>query len=214
MESRPTLERVDVRNVIAARPDPNEPEGGESAEHPVDRLSRRSAEVRKLTLREGPAQDHVVAARRSVFAGEPGEPPRDPYRGGIQHRLVQGSGGPLEPFREQIIRGGVIPTSASRGFACHHGRTVLLERLHFETWIATDVKNWTEASTSELCRNWLIQEMIASPNNKKKRKTAWFEQANNKYHLSRREFDCAWFDACHKTQSKWGQPGAPYKSSH
>src|SRR4051794_26472269 len=120
----------------------------------------------------------------------------------------------FEPFREQIIRGGVIPTSASTGFACHHGRTVLLETPHFETWIATDVKNWTEASISELCRDWLIQEMIASPNNKKKRKTAWFEQANNKYHLSRREFDSGWSDACHKTQSSWGQPGAPCKSSH
>jgi hypothetical protein len=119
----------------------------------------------------------------------------------------------FEPFREQIIRGGVIPSYASRGFECHGGRTVLVETLHFETWLATDVKNWTEASTDELCRNWLVQEMLASPNNKNKSKAAWFEQARSKYRLSRREFDHAWSYARNKTGFNWGRPGAPNKSS-
>jgi hypothetical protein len=83
----------------------------------------------------------------------------------------------FEPFCEQIIRGGVIPRYASRGFECHGGRTVLAETLHFETWLATDVKKWTEASTDELCRKWLVQEMLASPNDKKKGKDAWFERS-------------------------------------
>jgi hypothetical protein len=119
----------------------------------------------------------------------------------------------FEPFREQIIRGGVIPPYASRGFECHGGRTVLLETFHFEKWLATDVKNWTEASIEKLCRKWLIQEMLASPNNKKKSKDAWFEQAKKKYHLSRREFDRAWSHARNETKSNWGRPGAPNKSS-
>jgi hypothetical protein len=93
------------------------------------------------------------------------------------------------------------------------GRTVLLETLHFEKWIAGDVKNWTEASIDELCRNWLVQEMLASPNNKQKSKNAWFEQAKKKYRLSRREFDRAWSHALNKTRSNWGRPGAPNKSS-
>ncbi|MGE9007786.1 hypothetical protein ACO2JO_04330 [Leptospira interrogans] len=33
----------------------------------------------------------------------------------------------FEPFREQIIRGGIIPPYASKGFECHAGRTVVLE---------------------------------------------------------------------------------------
>lgn len=122
----------------------------------------------------------------------------------------------FEPFREQIVRGGVIPPYASRGFERHGGRTVLLEARHFETWIVTDVKNWTEASTDELCRKWLIQEMLGSPNNKKKSKNAWFEQAKKKYRLSRREFDRAWSHARNQTQSNWGRPGAPnnHRASH
>jgi hypothetical protein len=119
----------------------------------------------------------------------------------------------FEPFREEIIRGGVIPPYASSGFECHGGRTVLLETLHFETWLATDIKNWTEASTDELCRKWLILEMLASPNNKQKSKTARFEQGKQKYRLSRREFDLAWSHALNKTGSNWGRPGAPNKSS-
>jgi hypothetical protein len=119
----------------------------------------------------------------------------------------------FEPFREQIIRGGVIPSYASKGFECHGGRRVLLEVHHFEKWLATAIKNWTEASADELCRNWLVLEMLASPNNKKKSKDAWFEQAKKKYRLSRREFDRAWSHALNKTQSDWGRPGAPNKSS-
>lgn len=119
----------------------------------------------------------------------------------------------FESFREQIIRGRVIPPYASRGFQYHGGRTVLLETLDFEKWLATDVKSWTEASIEELCRKWLIQEMLASPANKTKSKNAWFEQAKKKYHLSRREFDRAWSHARNKTPSNWGRPGAPNKSS-
>jgi hypothetical protein len=119
----------------------------------------------------------------------------------------------FEPFREQIIRGGVIPVYASRGFACHGGRTVLLETRHFETWLATDVKNWIEVSIDELCRNWLSREMLASPNDKKKSKNGWFEQAKKKYRVSRREFDRDWSDARNQTQSNWARPGAPNKSS-
>jgi hypothetical protein len=119
----------------------------------------------------------------------------------------------FESFWEQIIRGGVIPPYASRGFACHAGRTVVLEALHFEKWLATDATNWNEGPVEEICCKWLIQEMLANPNDKQKSKGEWFEQAKKKYRLSRREFDRAWSHARNKTQSDWGRPGAPNKSS-
>jgi hypothetical protein len=118
----------------------------------------------------------------------------------------------FETFREQIIRGGVVPRYASRGFECHGGRTVLVEIAYFEAWMKTDAKNWTEASSYELCREWLILEMSASPGNKNKSKDAWFDEANKKYRLPRREFDRAWSDAVKTTGSNWGHPGAPNKS--
>lgn len=119
----------------------------------------------------------------------------------------------FESFREQIIRGGVIPPYAGRGFQHHGGRTVLLQTLDFEKWLASDVKSWTEASIEELCRKWLIQEMLASPTDKQQSKNAWFEQAEKGYRLSRREFDRAWSQACNETRSNWARPGAPNKSS-
>ena len=112
-----------------------------------------------------------------------------------------------------MMRGGVIPLGASKGFDRHRGSTVLLEMSPFENWLTADVKNWTEATIDELCRDWLMQEMRASPNDKKKNKAAWFAQARTKYRLSQRQFERAWAYAVDETQSSWGRPGAPNKSS-
>jgi hypothetical protein len=119
----------------------------------------------------------------------------------------------FEPFWEQIIRGGVIPLHASRGLECHRERTVLIETTRFEEWLAIEANAWPEASGLDLARQWLIREMTASPNDKKKNKAQWFEVAKARFRLSGREFAVAWSDALAVTGANWGRPGAPHKSS-
>jgi hypothetical protein len=110
----------------------------------------------------------------------------------------------FEPFWEQIIRGGVIPLHASRGLEYHRGRTVLIETPRFEEWLAMEAKAWPEASGLDLARQWLIREMTASPNDKKKNKAQWYEAAKTRFRLSGREFAVAWSDAVAVTGSNWG----------
>ena len=119
----------------------------------------------------------------------------------------------FEPFWEQIIRGGIIPLSASRGLEAHRGRTVLIEAARFETWIALEVQNWSEGSKRTTLLEWLVAKMRSSPTDKKKTKAQWFEEARARFRVSGRAFDDAWSDAVKETGSNWGRPGAPNKSS-
>ena len=118
----------------------------------------------------------------------------------------------FEPCYEEIIRYGVVPSHPGRGFECHAGRTVLLETLVFESWLAVEVEKWA-APNERLCREWLTQQMRASPNDKQKGKGAWFEEARNKYNVSERTFQGCWSGAIKETGSNWGQAGRPKKSS-
>jgi len=115
----------------------------------------------------------------------------------------------FEPFWESIIRGGVIPLHASKGLEGHRGRTVLVEATPFEEWLRAEVKTWPDASRQDLARQWLVDEMRTSPNDKKKTKAQWCEDAKARYRVSGREFDAAWSDAVEQTGSNWGRPGAP-----
>jgi hypothetical protein len=136
---------------------------------------------------------------------------RAPESGSL-FRLTQ-NGWHLEPCWEQIVRGGVIPLCASKGFECHQARTVLIEPAEFEAWLRSEVKDWPEPSKQQLCFNWLVREMRASPNDRKKTKAQWREAAKARFRVSGREFDIAWSDAVEQTGSNWNRPGAPPKSS-
>jgi len=131
---------------------------------------------------------------------------------GILFRLTQNDWR-FEPFWEKIIRGGTIPLYPSKGLEAHRGRTVLIEAASFETWVPLEVQNWSEGSKQQLCYEWLVAEMRSSPTEKKKTKTRWFEEAKEKFRVSRRAFDNAWSDAVNETGSNWGLAGAPNKSS-
>jgi hypothetical protein len=119
----------------------------------------------------------------------------------------------FEPFWEQIIRGGVIRPNPSGGFEAHRGRTVLIEAAGFETWLTREVKNWDEGPKELLCCKWLIAEMRRSPNEKKKTKAQWHEEARARFNVSGRPFERAWSHALNETGANWGAPGAPRKSS-
>jgi hypothetical protein len=115
----------------------------------------------------------------------------------------------FEASCEQIIRAGFIPASASGRFERHRGRTVLLATHDFEEWLTTEKKTWPEASREDLCYHWLLREMRASPNDKGKIKTEWFEEAKAQFHVSEREFNRAWSSAITETGSNWNRHGAP-----
>jgi hypothetical protein len=65
------------------------------------------------------------------------------------------------------------------------------------------------------CRDWLENEMRASPNKRPHAKSKYFEDAKKKFpDLSERSFNRAWSDAIEKTNSEWDVAGRPAKSPH
>ena len=117
----------------------------------------------------------------------------------------------FEPLQDEIIRGGIIPASAARGFEPHRGRTVFLASDVFEQWLTAEVKHWPTASKEALCCRWLLGAMRASPANRQKPKVKWFEEAKQRFHVTTREFERAWSKAVNESGSNWGHPGAPIK---
>jgi hypothetical protein len=136
---------------------------------------------------------------------------RDPDSGTL-FRLTA-SNWRFEPFREQILRGGVIPVHAGKGLEPHRQRTVLIEIAHFEAWLSSETKTWVDADREDLCRKWLASKMRSSLTNKHKTKTQWFREAKIKFGVSQREFNRAWSAAIEETGANWASPGAPNKSS-
>jgi hypothetical protein len=136
---------------------------------------------------------------------------RDPDSGDLFR--LPASNWRVEPFWEQILRGGVIPVHASRGLEPHCQRTVLIETVRFEAWLSSETKTWLEADREDLCRKWLASKMRSSLTNKQKTKTQWFREAKTKLGVSQREFNRAWSAAIEETGANWASPGAPNKSS-
>lgn len=154
------------------------------------------------------------ACNKLRFALQAGAIPtivRDPGSG-INCRLTS-ENWHSEPFWFEIIRGGIIRPGASGGFERHQGRTVLVEKAQFEQWLPAEVKKWFRSSPYQLCFEWLLREMRASPNEKGKDKDQWFHDAKIRYGISRRQFDVAWAAAVKETDSNWSKHGAPKKSS-
>jgi len=135
---------------------------------------------------------------------------RDPDSGTL-FRLTA-SNWRFEPFRDQILRGGVIPVHAGRGLEPHRQRTVLIETHRFEGWLRSETKTWVEADREDLCRKWLASKMRSSPTDKQKTKAQWLREADTKFSVSQREFDRAWSAAIEETGANWALPGAPKKS--
>jgi hypothetical protein len=136
---------------------------------------------------------------------------RDPDSGDL-FRLTA-SDWRFEPFRDQIIRGGVIPVHAGRGLEPHRQRTVLIETVRFEAWLNSEIKTLADADKEDLCRKWLASKMRSSLTDKQKIKAQWFREANAKFGVSQREFNHAWSAAIEETGANWASPGAPNKSS-
>jgi hypothetical protein len=193
----------DEEQTASATNEPPSPEAANSSRYrsPSEEASRH---WRKQNFAVGKIHQALQAGAISAMVRAP--------ESGSLFRLTQNDWH-FEPFWEQIIRGGVIPLHASRGLECHRERTLLIETTRFEQWLAIEANAWPEASGLDLTRQWLIREMTASPNDKKKNKAQWYEAAKARFRISGREFDVAWSAALAETGANWGRPGAPHKSS-
>ena len=199
-----------VRSVAAIRQD--ELQTASTNNEPQRQESSNFRSPSEQALRQWNKQHFAVGKLRvALQAGAISAMVRAPETGSL-FRLTQNDWH-FEPFWEQIIRGGVIPLHASRGLECHRERTLLIETTRFEQWLAIEANAWPEASGLDLARQWLIREMTASPNDKKKNKAQWYEAAKARFRISGREFDVAWSAALAETGANWGRPGAPHKSS-
>jgi hypothetical protein len=76
---------------------------------------------------------------------------------------------------------------------------VLLALDDFEEWLAAEAMAWPQAWRENLCYNWLLREMCTSPDDKRKIKTKWVEEAKAQFHVTGREFERAWSSAIKET---------------
>jgi hypothetical protein len=128
---------------------------------------------------------------------------RDPASGMMFH---------LEPgdwrgaaFWENIIRCGIIRSSACEGIERHHGGRVLIEKASLDRWLASEKPRQPAAGSD--CRSWLEREMRANPDQTTKPKLEWSLDAKRKYGISRREFDRVWQSAIQRTGARWNLAG-------
>ena len=116
-------------------------------------------------------------------------------------------------FRDQIIRSGVIRSSARESIERHAGRRVLISKIDLERLLEAR-KRRRPAADDKKCADWLVEAMRASPNRRIKPKREWRLEANRQFGLSGRGFDRAWRSALAKSGATWDHPGrAPIKSS-
>ena len=116
-------------------------------------------------------------------------------------------------FRDQIIRGGVIRSSACESIERHAGRRVLISKIDLERLIEAK-KRRRPAADDKKCADWLVGAMRASPNQRIKAKGKWRLEAISQFGLSGRGFERAWRKALAKSGATWVHPGrAPLKSS-
>ena len=116
-------------------------------------------------------------------------------------------------FRDQIIRGGVIRSSACEDIERHAGRRVLISKITLKRWIEAK-KRRRPAADEAKCVDWLVEAMRASPNQRIKTKREWRLEAISQFGLSGRGFERAWRYALPESGATWDHPGrAPIKSS-
>jgi hypothetical protein len=109
-------------------------------------------------------------------------------------------------FWEDIIRGGVIRSSACESIEPHHGRRVLIEEAALNKWLMRKRDRETRAADKG-CLGWLEGKMFASPDRNLRPKRDWFREAEEKFGVSRRAFNGAWKSAILRTGSQWGARG-------
>ena len=116
-------------------------------------------------------------------------------------------------FRDQIIRGGVIRSSACESIERHAGRRVLISKIDLERLLEAR-KRRRPAADEKKCADWLVEAMRASPNQRIKPKREWRLEAISQFGLSGRGFERAWRSALQESGATWDHPGrAPIKSS-
>ena len=116
-------------------------------------------------------------------------------------------------FGDQIIRGGVIRSSACEDIERHAGRRVLISKIDLERLIEAK-KRRRPATDRKKCADWLVEAMRASPNQRIKPKREWRLEAISQFGLSGRGFERAWRSALQESGATWDHPGrAPVKSS-
>lgn len=114
-------------------------------------------------------------------------------------------------FWQDIIRGGVIRSSACESIERHDGRRVLVEEESFNRWLAEAKKRLPAAAVNE-CQVWLEGEMRKNLKQNSRPKADWRREAGQKFAVSDRAFDRVWAHAVAETGSKWASPGR--KSAH
>jgi hypothetical protein len=116
-------------------------------------------------------------------------------------------------FCDQIIRSGVIRSSACEDIERHAGRRVLISKIELERLLEAR-KRRRPATDEAKCVDWLVEAMRASPNQRIKPKREWRLEAISQFGLSGRGFERAWRSALQESGATWDHPGrAPVKSS-
>jgi hypothetical protein len=111
-------------------------------------------------------------------------------------------------FQDQIVRGGVIRSSAGERIERLEGRRLLIDKAEVLQWLSRTQRS-KPAPAAKACADWLEQKMLASPEHKPQSKPAYCREAIGNFGVSGRQFNAIWKSAIAETGARWDRPGRP-----
>jgi hypothetical protein len=181
------------------------PEASASNHGQFAKLNRESSDV---WLKQ---QAIVLRTESAILEGKISTYARDPRTGSLFYVDPEDWKGAA--YREESVRGGTFRASACESIEPYRDWDALAEMESLERWLTAD-KSRRPAADENTCRTWLLETMLASPEQKIRVKREWRIEATRLFGVTVRAFNRAWRSAVEASGSTWNRPGAPHKSSH
>jgi len=180
------------------------PEASENGRDPYAKFNKESND------RWSKQELAVVRLQSAIVKGQIETYVRDPASGAL-FGLEQGDWRGAA-YCEETIRGGIVRASACESIEKYRGWTSLTKAGAVRGWLAAEKRRRPAADESG-CQTWLLETMLASPEQKIGTKRDWRLEAKRLFGVSTRAFNRAWDSARKASGSMWNRPGAPHKSS-
>jgi hypothetical protein len=111
-------------------------------------------------------------------------------------------------FQDQMVRGGVVRSSAGERIGPHEGGRLLVDKADVFKLLSRRQRS-KPAPAAQKCADWLEQKMRASPERKPQSKPAYCREAVQNFGVSVRQFSAIWKSAIAKTGARWDRRGRP-----
>src|SRR3954451_8338587 len=111
-------------------------------------------------------------------------------------------------FQDQMVRGGVIRSSAGKRIGRYEGGRPLIDKAAVRERLSRKQRTKPPPAARK-CADWLEAKMRASPEHKPKSKPAFCREAVDNFGVSVRQFNAIWKSAIATTGARWDRRGRP-----